>query len=336
MNSMIRSTVAAGKGQLLKASTRAVPLGSVADHSSPHNEGTSLAIAKEVCEVKGHKCHWPHADLLSQDGHVVLHHSKNMYELLVVKKPKALGQSTFSMSKALSSAGVPAAISGIGVTSQVRFMSSNVPAPHGPAPRDLASVEHKLHNDMEVPSFDDYRRSSTKDPTKKADDTARKTFTYSMTAGVGIMGTYTAMKAVSGIVGSLMPNKALAMGQIEVSLEGIPEGKNMVFNFQGKPLFVRRRSPAEIAAEAEVNTAELRDPQTDADRCVNPEWLIVIGVCTHLGCIPVSNQGDFGGYYCPCHGSHYDASGRIRKGPAPLNLEVPKYKFVEEQLVKVG
>jgi len=336
MNSMIRSTVAAGKGQLLKASTRAVPLGSVADHSSPHNEGTSLAIAKEVCEVKGHKCHWPHADLVSQDGHIVLHHSKNMYELLVVKKPKALGQSTFSMSKALSSAGVPAAISGIGVASQVRYMSSNVPAPHGPAPRDLASIEHKLHNDMEVPSFDDYRRSSTKDPTKKADDTARKTFTYSMTAGVGIMGTYTAMKAVSGIVGSLMPNKALAMGQIEVSLDGIPEGKNMVFNFQGKPLFVRRRSPAEIAAEAEVNTAELRDPQTDADRCVNPEWLIVIGVCTHLGCIPVSNQGDFGGYYCPCHGSHYDASGRIRKGPAPLNLEVPKYKFVEEQLIKVG
>ena len=96
------------------------------------------------------------------------------------------------------------------------------------------------------------------------------------------------------------------------------------------------RSPAEIAAEAEVNIAELRDPQTDADRCVNPEWLIVIGVCTHLGCIPVSNQGDFGGYYCPCHGSHYDASGRIRKGPAPLNLEVPKYKFVEDELIKVG
>ena len=87
MNSMIRSTVAAGKGQLLKASTRAVPLGSVADHSPAH-EGTSLAIAKEVCEAKGHKCHWPHSDLKSQDGHVVLHHSKNMYELVFVKKPK--------------------------------------------------------------------------------------------------------------------------------------------------------------------------------------------------------------------------------------------------------
>jgi len=332
MNSMIRSTVAAGKGQLLKASTRAVPLGSVADHSIPHHEGTSIALVQEVIEAKG-----GHGEVLNQDGHVVYFNPSNsIYELRIVKKPKVLGQSTFSMSKALSSAGVPAAITGIGTASQVRFMSSNVPAPYGPAPRDLGAHEHKLHSDLEVPSFDDYRRSSTKDPTKKSDDAARKTFTYSMTAGVGMMGTYTAMKIVSSLVGSLMPNKALAMGQIEVSVDGIPEGKNMVFNFQGKPLFVRRRSPAEIAAEAEVNVAELRDPQTDADRCVNPEWLIVIGVCTHLGCIPVSNQGDFGGYYCPCHGSHYDASGRIRKGPAPLNLEVPKYKFVEEQLIKVG
>jgi len=333
MNSMIRSTVAAGKGQLLKASTRAVPLGTVADHS-PHHAGTSVSAVKSVCEAKG-LCH--DADVMIQDGHVLFHdHNKGSYELMVVKKPKVLGQSTYTMSKALSSAGVPAAITGIGVRSQVRYMSSNVPAPYGPAPRDLANHEHKLHSDLEVPSFDDYRRSSTKDPTKKADDTARKNFTYSITAGVGIAGTYTAMKLVSGVVGSLMPAKALAMGQIEVSVDGIPVGKNMVFNFQGKPLFVRRRSPAEIAAEAEVNVADLRDPQTDADRCVDPEWLIVIGVCTHLGCIPVSNQGDFGGYYCPCHGSHYDASGRIRKGPAPLNLEVPKYKFVEEQLIKVG
>jgi len=284
---MIRSTVAAGKGQLLKASTRAVPLGSVADHSAPINE--------------------------------------------------AIGTTSFAMSKALSPAvGVPSAISGIGVTSQFRYMSSNVPAPYGPAPRDLSSVEHKLHNDMEVPSFDDYRRTSTKDPTKKADDVARKTFTYSMTAGVGVLGTYTAMKFVSGIVGSLMPAKALAMGQIEVGISDIPEGKNMIFNFQGKPLFVRRRTAAEVAIEAEVNVAELRDPQTDADRCLDPNFLVVIGVCTHLGCIPVSHQGDFGGYYCPCHGSHYDASGRIRKGPAPLNLEVPKYKFIEEGLMKVG
>ena len=96
------------------------------------------------------------------------------------------------------------------------------------------------------------------------------------------------------------------------------------------------RTAAEVALEAEVNVAELRDPQTDAERCVDPNFLVVIGVCTHLGCIPVSHQGDFGGYYCPCHGSHYDASGRIRKGPAPLNLEVPKYKFLEDGIMKVG
>ena len=123
----------------------------------------------------------------------------------------------------------------------------------------------------------------------------------------------------------------------------------MIFNFYGiaSVLFILLlillimsqfpfRTAAEVALEAEVNVAELRDPQTDAERCVDPNFLVVIGVCTHLGCIPVSHQGDFGGYYCPCHGSHYDASGRIRKGPAPLNLEVPKYKFLEEGIMKVG
>merc|ERR1712110_807656 len=159
--------------------TRAVPLGTVADHAAC-TSGTSVSAVKSVCEAKG-LCH--DADVMIQDGHVLFHdHNKGSYELMVVKKPKVLGQSTFTMSKALSSAGVPAAITGIGARSQVRYMSSNVPAPHGPAPRDLAGLEHKLHNDMEVPSFDDYRRSSTKDPTKKADDTARKTFTYSITA----------------------------------------------------------------------------------------------------------------------------------------------------------
>lgn len=82
--------------------------------------------------------------------------------------------------------------------------------------------------------------------------------------------------------------------------------------------------------------SELRDPQTDDARATKPEFLIVIGVCTHLGCVPIANAGEFGGYYCPCHGSHYDASGRIRKGPAPLNLEVPQYSFLSENLVKVG
>lgn len=113
-------------------------------------------------------------------------------------------------------------------------------------------------------------------------------------------------------------------------------GKNVTFKWRGKPLFVRHRTEEEIAREQAVNTAELRDPQTDAERVANPKFLVVIGVCTHLGCVPIANAGDFGGYYCPCHGSHYDGSGRIRKGPAPANLEVPHVEFLDAKTLVVG
>lgn len=93
--------------------------------------------------------------------------------------------------------------------------------------------------------------------------------------------------------------------------------------------FLLDRTPAEIAQEESVSLASLRDPEPDSARVKDPKWLVVIGVCTHLGCIPIADAGDFGGFYCPCHGSHYDSSGRIRKGPAPLNLEVPPYEFAE-------
>lgn len=95
------------------------------------------------------------------------------------------------------------------------------------------------------------------------------------------------------------------------------------------------RDAKEIAKEEAVPLADLRDPQTDQERVKRSDFLIVVGVCTHLGCVPIANAGDFGGYYCPCHGSHYDASGRIRKGPAPLNLEVPDYEF-NDNIVVVG
>ena len=96
------------------------------------------------------------------------------------------------------------------------------------------------------------------------------------------------------------------------------------------------RFSEEIEKEQAVDVASLRDPQADTERVQKAEYLVVLGVCTHLGCVPIANAGDFGGYYCPCHGSHYDASGRIRKGPAPLNLEVPYYEFPEENLMVVG
>jgi len=98
-------------------------------------------------------------------------------------------------------------------------------------------------------------------------------------------------------------------------------------------VFVRRRTSEEIARERAVDLNTLRDPEADEKRSPTGEWLVLIGVCTHLGCVPIPNQGDFGGYYCPCHGSHYDASGRIRKGPAPLNLEIPEHEFDGSTLV---
>lgn len=102
----------------------------------------------------------------------------------------------------------------------------------------------------------------------------------------------------------------------------------------GKPLFVRHRTQDEIEKTRAVPLSDLRDPQKDEDRVKQPEWLVVVGVCTHLGCIPIPNQGDFpGGYYCPCHGSHFDGAGRARKGPAPTNLEVPNHEFVGDTLI---
>jgi ubiquinol-cytochrome c reductase iron-sulfur subunit len=106
--------------------------------------------------------------------------------------------------------------------------------------------------------------------------------------------------------------------------------------WRGKPVFVRHRTEADIKLANTVNLGELRDPQPDSARVLNPTWLIVIGVCTHLGCVPLPGAGDYGGWFCPCHGSHYDISGRIRKGPAPKNLEVPEYKWLDDTKVLIG
>jgi ubiquinol-cytochrome c reductase iron-sulfur subunit len=146
---------------------------------------------------------------------------------------------------------------------------------------------------------------------------------------------------------------ALAMGSTEIDLTAIQPGQQIVFKWRGQPLFVRRRTPAEIASAKAVDVSTLPDPlarnanlpetalANDADRATKPEWLILVGVCTHLGCVPLGQKpsdprGEFGGWYCPCHGSQYDTSGRIRKGPAPLDLEVPVYAFETDTTVKIG
>jgi ubiquinol-cytochrome c reductase iron-sulfur subunit len=135
----------------------------------------------------------------------------------------------------------------------------------------------------------------------------------------------------------------LAMSSVEVDLSAIEPGQAIKTVFRKQPLFVRHLTPQEIQAANAVPVSELRDPQTLAERTKEgkPQWLITMGVCTHLGCVPLGaaegeNRGEFGGYFCPCHGSHYDTAARIRKGPAPLNLEVPEYAFTSDTVIQVG
>ncbi|KAK1119873.1 Cytochrome b-c1 complex subunit Rieske, mitochondrial [Melipona bicolor] len=203
----------------------------------------------------------------------------------------------------------------------------------------LATQRRLAHTDIQWPDFTDYRHNAVKDPTTKSRESAasRKSFTYVVTATTGVSMLYGVKTIVHDLVSCLSASAAvLALAKIEVKLDSIPEGKNAVFKWRGKPLFVRHRTQKEIDKESQVNVSSLRDPQADTDRVKKSEWLVVLGVCTHLGCVPIANAGDFGGYYCPCHGSHYDASGRIRKGPAPLNLEVPPHEFVEGDILVVG
>lgn len=133
----------------------------------------------------------------------------------------------------------------------------------------------------------------------------------------------------------------LALSTTEVNLAPIEPGQAITVMWQGKPVFVRRRTPEEIKLAQEVDVSTLRDPQTDESRVKKPEWLVLVGICTHLGCVPQGQKstdvrGDFSGWFCPCHGSHYDTSGRIRKGPAPTNLAVPKYDFLTDTTIRIG
>ena len=133
----------------------------------------------------------------------------------------------------------------------------------------------------------------------------------------------------------------LALASTEVDISQIEVGQAITVKWRGKPVFIRHRTPEEIKTAEDTDINTLRDPQTDDQRVEKPEWLIVVGVCTHLGCVPQGQKpseprGQYGGWFCPCHGSEYDTSGRIRRGPAPLNLQVPQYTFESDTLVKIG
>jgi len=179
-----------------------------------------------------------------------------------------------------------------------------------------------------------------------SDTATRRDFIYVATGGMAAVG---AAAAVWPFIDQMNPTAAvLALSSVEVPLAAIQPGQNVVVKWRGHPLFVRRRTPKEIAEAKAVDVSTLPDPlanndglpdnapATDANRATKPEWLVLIGVCTHLGCTPTAFEGDYGGWLCHCHGSMYDTAGRIRKGPAPRNLEVPIYTLLSDTRIKVG
>jgi ubiquinol-cytochrome c reductase iron-sulfur subunit len=178
-------------------------------------------------------------------------------------------------------------------------------------------------------------------PAVTADGVRRRDFLNYAAVGFAVPG---AVAVLYPLINQMNPSAdVLALSSIEVDLTPIAEGQAMKTEWRKQPIFIRHLTAQEIQAANSVDVGELRDPQTLAERTKadNPKWLITLGVCTHLGCVPLGaaegeNKGEFGGYFCPCHGSHYDTAGRIRKGPAPTNLVVPEYEFTGPTAVRIG
>jgi len=172
------------------------------------------------------------------------------------------------------------------------------------------------------------------DKEQKKETSERRDFLFTASYALGAVGVGAAGWPLIDQMNPDASVKALATTEVDISTVGL--GKTITVLWRGKPVFIRRRTQEEISKAQNVHLSELIDPQKDEDRVKKSEWLIMTGVCTHLGCVPLGEQGDFGGWFCPCHGSHYDTSGRIRKGPAPTNLEIPKYEFVDNNTIKIG
>ena len=164
--------------------------------------------------------------------------------------------------------------------------------------------------------------------------TKRRDFIFTASYTLGAVGVGA---AVWPLIDQMNPDASVkALSSTEVDVSEVQLGQSITVLWRGKPVFIRRRTEEEILKAKEVNLEDLKHPEKDEDRAKNPEWLVMLGVCTHLGCVPLGDKGEYGGWFCPCHGSHYDTSGRIRKGPAPTNMEVPKYEFVNSNTIKIG
>ena len=161
----------------------------------------------------------------------------------------------------------------------------------------------------------------------------RRNFLFTVTYTIGAVGIGA---TIWPLIDQMNPDSsAKALATTEVDVSSVELGKTITVLWRGKPIFIRRRTKEEIEEASAVDLKDLKDPEKDEDRAKNPEWLIMVGVCTHLGCVPLE-KGEYNGWFCPCHGSHYDTSGRVRKGPAPNNLEIPKYEFVDNNIIKIG
>jgi ubiquinol-cytochrome c reductase iron-sulfur subunit len=167
-----------------------------------------------------------------------------------------------------------------------------------------------------------------------SEEPTRRDFLYLATGAFAAVG---AANVVWPLIDQMNPDASVkALASIEIDLSSIDIGQSITVSWRGKPVFIRRRTQDEIAEARGVAFDTLPDPQGDETRVTKEEWLVMVGICTHLGCVPLGQSGDFNGWFCPCHGSHYDTSGRIRKGPAPKNLEIPPYEFVGDTRIKIG
>ena len=162
----------------------------------------------------------------------------------------------------------------------------------------------------------------------------RRDFIFTATYAVGAVGVGA---TVWPLVDQMNPDASVkALASTEVDISSLQPGNEITVLWRGKPVFIKRRTEDEISEARSVKMEDLPDPEKDEDRVKDPEWLVMLGVCTHLGCVPLKEKGDYNGWFCPCHGSHYDTSGRIRKGPAPENMAVPQYEFLDNKTIKIG
>ena len=170
-------------------------------------------------------------------------------------------------------------------------------------------------------------KANSKPADETLEDGSKRDFVVMSATGVAAVG---AAAGAIPFVSSLAPSKdVLAVGSTEVDISNVKEGETITVMWRGSPIFIKHRTAEEIKAAEEVDMNELKDPEPDEKRVIKgkEQWLVAVGVCTHLGCVPLSGKGEYEGWFCPCHGSHYDSSARIRKGPAPKNLPVPEYAF---------